>query len=121
MQSVAKRLEVYKFSKVILWWERLNSGKVRTEYGSWVQMCQKGTPDFIAVIYDKNKNIKVLFFECKRSDGKGTIRLEQKIFMQEMEKYKDIHCHIIENPKEVDAIINKLGYDSTVELPENIG
>ena len=33
-----------------LWNERLNSGRIRTERGNWVTLCEAGTPDRITLI-----------------------------------------------------------------------
>ena len=32
-----------------IWNERLNSGKIQTMNGNWITLCEKGTPDRIAV------------------------------------------------------------------------
>lgn len=72
--SVKRYLERLEFDGCVLWWERLNSGKIRTEYGSWLQLCRPGTPDFIAVLKDR----KVYFIETKSDSGRQTV--QQKAF-----------------------------------------
>ena len=61
----------------VLWFDRLNSGKVETRYGSWIQLCRKGTPDFYVI----TRNGKIIFIECKRLKG-GVKGLFQKAFAE---------------------------------------
>ena len=53
----------------ILFYERLNSGKIRTEYGSWIQMCRPNTPDWIVIMMSKY-GLVVYFPECKGGNGR---------------------------------------------------
>lgn len=60
---------------------RLNSGKIRTQSGGFMQLCPKGTPDLMAI---KRKQ-PPLFIEVKLP--KGIVSPEQAIMMTELRKY----------------------------------
>lgn len=50
-----------------LWNERLNCGKIKTEAGRWIQLCEKGTPDRIAIVRGR-----AIFIETKMFGKKPT-------------------------------------------------
>ena len=50
-----------------IWNERLNSGKIQTMNGNWITLCEKGTPDRIAVFRGQ-----AIFIETKMFGKKPT-------------------------------------------------
>lgn len=77
----------------IIWWERLATGRIKTEYGSWMQLCRKGTPDVVVVIRNRNNWISIMFVECKSSTG--TLRGEQKDFKEKMSREPDVYYEVV--------------------------
>ena len=118
LSGVRERLKIYEFHKVVLWHERMNSGKVKTEFGTWVQMAVKGTPDVVAVVRNKQGGISLLFFELKSDTG--TLRPEQKEFRDRFIGCKDVMYAVITDPKQIDTIISDIGIDHSLGLPEDI-
>jgi hypothetical protein len=59
---------------------RLNSGTVKTYYGSYVKLCKSGTPDFLALVRGREDKILALFIEAKSDTGR--LRQDQEIFKQ---------------------------------------
>lgn len=47
--------------------ERLNTGHIKTEHGSWVRLCKAGTPDVLTLIPPMGR---AWYIETKRIDGK---------------------------------------------------
>lgn len=76
----------------VIWFERLNSGTVQTSYGSWVKLCRKGTPDFIALVHGGDI-AHVLFIEAKRKGEKQ--RPEQKWFQDEVDGISNVHYLLV--------------------------
>ena len=112
MKRVKSLLDLLEYQKVIIWYERLNSGKVQVGY-SWIQMARKGTSDWIIVLRNKEKSLSVLFVECK-SDV-GTLRPEQKKFRDGFDGIKDIYYFIIRDSKELGMLIRQIGFDKSQE------
>lgn len=108
-RKVRKTLESLENTGDILWFSRLNSGKVRTEYGSWIKLCNKGTPDYIAIVVNKNRNISLLWIECKSSEGK--LRPDQIEFKDKHTKHRDIHYFLISEPSTLCEKILAISYD----------
>ena len=50
-----------------LWNERLNSGKIQTQNGNWIHLCEKGTPDRLCLICGQ-----AVFIETKMRGEKPT-------------------------------------------------
>jgi len=118
LSGVRERLKIYEFHKVVLWHERMNSGKVKTEFGTWVQMAVKGTPDVVAVVRNKQGGISLLFFELKSDTG--TLRPEQKEFRDRFIGCKDVMYAVITDPNQIDTIISDIGIDHSLGLPDTI-
>lgn len=55
----------------VIWYTRLNSGKIQTKWGSWIKLCKKGTPDYVALVFSSGI-AHTLFIECKRKGEKPT-------------------------------------------------
>lgn len=67
-KSVKLALADLESAGAVCWFERLNAGKVRTEYGSWLHLCRPGTADFIAIL-PVTDGVIVYFIECKSDTG----------------------------------------------------
>lgn len=77
-KQICELLEVYKLTGECEWWIRLNSGHVKTYYGSYIKLAAKGTPDFLALMRNRENSITALFIEAK--SNKGKLRKEQVEF-----------------------------------------
>jgi hypothetical protein len=53
--------------------ERLNSGKVETKNGNWIHLCDKGTPDRLAIVRGQS-----IFIETKTLGKKPTTEQLEK-------------------------------------------
>lgn len=118
MSGIKRRLEHYEFAKIVVWWTRLQSFKIK-HFGNWIHGCAKGTSDFVAVIRNKHNNLTVVFLEAKSDTGK--LRPEQIQFRDKHHNGHDVLYCEIRDPKEVDNIINNIGIDTTQALPDQIG
>ena len=104
LRSVILRLKVYELTGDVLWHSRLNSGKINTGRG-YVQLCEAGTPDVMAIVRGVNKII-VVFIECKAT-GVKKLRYEQKEFFKSMAHHEYIFCVLINDPKQLPIAIKK--------------
>ena len=76
MKQIQQYLSLWQSTGDVYWWSRLQSGKVRSgQY--FIKMCDKGTPDFIALLNTYN-GLMCLFIEAKSDTGQ--LRPEQKSF-----------------------------------------
>ena len=91
----------------IFWYTRLNSGKVETKWGSWVKLCDKGTPDFVAAIYF-NGIISLLFIEAKKPGG--TQQVEQLEFENSVRGIKNVFYILTETAEKVNQVIHTIIY-----------
>lgn len=90
----------------VIWFERLNSGKVLSAYsGRWMQLCRKGTPDYISLVND-GAVVHVLFIEAKREGGKQTS--EQKEFEAGITGFINVHYIVANNASDVTSKINNI-------------
>ncbi len=99
-KSVVNDLKFYQISGEVVWWTRLNSGKIKTEWGAWVNLCDPGTPDFIVL----TRNNIVLFLETKRT-GKEKLDVNQKAFFERMAKYPFVKCFVVNEKNQVSKLI----------------
>lgn len=67
------------------WYTRLNSGTVKTNWGSWVKLCEPGTADYIAILCTG----QVYFIETKSNTGQQTP--QQIEFQKSVEKWGAIY------------------------------
>jgi hypothetical protein len=104
-KQIREKLELFESCGVIKWFERLNTGKVKTLYGSWLQLCREGTPDWIVILKNKMDKISVLFIEAKSDSGLKTHREGQDDFM---DKYNSDGLKVIRtaNIKEIIKFID---------------
>jgi hypothetical protein len=90
----------------VIWFERLNSGKVMSAFsGRWMQLCKKGTPDYIALIND-GEFIHVLFIEGKSNIGVQSA--EQKEFENGMLGFINVHYIVARSASDVTKKINNI-------------
>lgn len=89
-KQMRKKLEILESAGDVVWFERLNSGRIITKWGSHIRLCRDGTPDFVCVIVNKNKTLSVLFIECKKSSG-FIWSDEQQAFKDRYTKVEDVH------------------------------
>jgi len=99
MKKVLRRLENLTMTGDIVWYSRLNSGKINVGR-AWVQLCKAGTPDIIAIVKCDNGKIATLFIECKRA-GVKKLSYEQRVFFENMENKPMVLCKLINNPEQL--------------------
>jgi hypothetical protein len=109
-KETRKRLESLECSGDILWYERLQAGRVKTEWGSWLQLCRTGTPDFICAVINKNKTLSLIFIENKKSDG-GRWTPEQQEFCNRLTKNRDVHYWLVTDPSTLSKKILEIAFD----------
>ena len=114
MKSIYSRLENWTMDGTVLWFLRINTGKIQTPFGSWVQLAPKGTSDFVAVIRNRVCGLSILFIEAKGTGG--TLRPDQMIFRKRFIGEKDVHYLVINDPKELDKIVNMLSHDTVSDI-----
>lgn len=84
MHDTRIALESLERAGSVLWWDRLNAGKVETVHGGWMQLCRPGTPDFIAILPIATGTM-VYFIECKSTTGKQ--KIQQNIFQDNVKTW----------------------------------
>lgn len=108
-KRVRNDLEMLEYSSDCVWYERLNAGTVKTEWGSWLKLCRKNTPDFVCIVINKHKNISVIFIETKKTGEK--LRQGQENFKSKYSKHPDIHYFTIDDPKPFKRMILNIAYN----------
>lgn len=78
---IRETLEQYESNGMIKWYERLQSGHAKTMFGSHLNLCRAGTPDWVVILKNKLDKVAVLFIEAKSDSGLKTHRAEQDDFM----------------------------------------
>lgn len=116
LKSVSQRLSSWEITGEVYWYERLQCGKVKTTFGSWVQMCRSGTPDFVSIVRNKSKGLDLLFIECKRSDGKGKLSDVQIKFQNRCKNVDNVHYLVIDHPDYLDFYIDSIAYDRLQDI-----
>ena len=119
-KDVVRELNKYLDSKElekpisVIWFCRLQCGKVQTKYGSWIQLAKKGTPDFIIVIIGKDKRLQILFVEVKSEDVRATPRkgAQTDWVVKYASRHSDINYMIAQSVDEVKAFIKSLAFDA---------
>jgi hypothetical protein len=86
----------------VIYFERINSGKVQTAWGTWIQLAKKGHPDFIALIHGDGI-AHVLFIEAKRKGEKQ--RDDQKWFQDKVDGISNVHYLLVD---EILTLVNKI-------------
>jgi hypothetical protein len=90
IRDISSALSILERAGDVLWFSRLQCGKVKTEWGSWLQLCKAGTHDFIALIRAKQGNLAIIFIEAKSGVGKAQYRPSQADFKRNYSKHRDI-------------------------------
>lgn len=103
-KNVKNTLLACELAGSVLWFERLNAGKVRTEFGSWIQLCRQGTADFIAILPIENGTI-VYFMEIKSHTGEQ--KENQKEFQKQVEEWGAIY-EIVRDASQVRYTVEKV-------------
>lgn len=105
-------------NRVVLFWMRVHLGSFKNDFGVRIMTRKElvGTPDFLIIVWNKNKGLSVVFAEAKSDTG--SLRPEQEIFHDKYSKIKDIHPVIIRDIQELKDIINEISYDRVQELPD---
>jgi hypothetical protein len=111
MKQISHRLDLYKSMGQVEWWSRLQSGKVKNIYSnSWIKLCDKGTPDFLALVNGKESLI-ALFIEAKSSSGK--LRKEQLEFINRYQTNEYINVVVIKDIEDLIKWIDLYAIDIT--------
>lgn len=114
---VVKSLGVWETTGVIVYWERLNSGRINLG-NHWIKLCREGTPDFLVVFRNKEDGLHLMFLELKGAHGQ--LRKSQRDFMAKYAEKKDVSCHVIREQTEVSYLLNNLGIDLVAQIPEEL-
>lgn len=118
MKLIDQQLGIYEMSGEVAYWIRINAGRVKTYYGSYLRLANKGTPDYLALIRNRQDNITALFIEAKSDTGK--LRKDQKEFQIKYNKRKDINTITIKDIKELINWIEKNAKDFVSQLPSSL-
>lgn len=114
---IKNRLSIYEMVGNIIWFSRLNSGLIKTYFGSHIKLCNEGTWDWVVAFRNRNDGVSLLFIEGKSDTGK--LRKDQDIFKVKYSK-KDVYFLIVIDPKELDKFIDKYSKDFIDELPKDL-
>ena len=104
-KQVKKRLDYYQYFGEILWYTLLQSLKIQ-HHGHWIQGCKPGTPDYIAIVRNKQLTLSVIFIEVKSE--KGQLRPEQKAFAQLYKDVKNVHVFTVRDSEQINEIIETI-------------
>lgn len=108
-KGVRSRLELWRIRNIVSRYERIQCGKIKTIYGSWIKLCDEGFPDYMVFI-PLGKMLHLAFFETKKPVG-GTISYSQMLFAKTHGEYINTSWDLITDPNQVDIRIEKLtGY-----------
>lgn len=105
-KDVKIKLDYWKNLGPVLHWDRLNSGKIRSAYGSYVQLCKEGTPDFVAYVCKEN-TCWICFFETKKPSG-GIIGDKQIEFSMLFNVVFNVVYELVTDASQVDRVIEKI-------------
>lgn len=115
--QIKNHLSLYEFFDQIIWHTRLNSGSIKTYFGSHIKLCTKGTWDWVVVIRNRQDGLSLLFIEGKSDTGK--LSTHQKLFQKKYNK-KDVYFLIVVDIKELDKFIDKHAKDYVIFLPTEL-
>lgn len=108
LKSCCDRLDMWQMKKVVIHYDRNNSGKINTGR-RWIKLHKEGTPDLTAFINYKGICV-VYFIEVKRSNiniSKGP-KGKQLEFMMKFNYLSNVWYDIVNNPDQVDSRIDSL-------------
>ena len=115
LKQISKRLSLYHMMGQIIWWSRLNSGHVKTYFGTYIKLCDKNTPDFIVLYYDKSHGLNALFIEAKSDTGR--LSKGQKEFSDRYTQ-PNIMILTLRDIKELDMFLEQSAIDITEGMKE---
>lgn len=72
-------LKLLEFHKRIVFWDRVNCGKVQTAMGYWIKLCRTGTADLFFMMPGRLN----IYIETKAKTGQSK---EQKEFQEKVER-----------------------------------
>lgn len=117
MKQVSQRLKIYNMTGEVVWFSRLQSGKVRQGL-YFIKLCDLNTPDYLALVRMVDNSITALFIECKSDTGRLTVG--QADFAQRYNRQKDFHVMCLRDIKNLDNWINKYAINKVHSLPNNL-
>ena len=115
MKQISKRLAVYKLTRGVLWYSRLQSGKAKVG-AYYINLNEPGTPDWIALI-DTPNGLLGLFIEAKSDTGKLT-KDQEKFYLKYNTGY--IQTIVVKNINELDSWILSHAKDFVSCLPTDL-
>jgi hypothetical protein len=101
----------------ILWFERLNSGVIKSGE-SYIWMCRPGTSDFVVLYMNKSRNLGFLFLEVKstnkpRKPRKGK---QEDFSIKYSHKHIDLQYEVVNCVKQASDKILSLAFDRLTEI-----
>lgn len=114
MKQVSQRLAIWQLSGSVIWYSRLNSGRVKTYFGSWIKMCDTGTPDWLCLVRGDDYRIKALFIECKSTTGRASTH--QLKFMKKYNNVDDVEVIILNDIEFLDYWMDKYSIDRVKDI-----
>jgi hypothetical protein len=114
-KEIRKILERLEVAGDVIYFDRLQSGLVKTQDGSYVRMCRNGTSDFICVIKNRSASISIIFIEAKNSEG-GVWSEAQRQFAQQYAKPPYIHYFLVSDPSKLAGQILDIAYDRLQDI-----
>lgn len=112
-KSIRTCLNSWSISGVVVWWTRLQCGKIRVG-AYYVQLCEKGTPDFLALVRAKTGGLAAVFIESKGHTGQ--LRPEQIKFQKEYSIKDGVYVLKISDVKELGKFIDNIGIDLVKDI-----
>jgi hypothetical protein len=113
IKQIQQRLGVYQCTGEVEWFSRMNSGNVKTSFGSYIKLCERGTPDFLALVNGK-EGLIALFIEAKSESG--TLRPEQLAFMTKYQSHPYINMIVVKDIEKLNQFIDLYAVDRTKEM-----
>lgn len=110
LKAVLNKLSSWQCDGDIIWHTRLNSGNVETIRRTWLKLCDKGTPDIIAICRNCKNELIVVFIETKRKNKKK-LDPEQELFRKKLLGHTDIFYLVINDVQDLINNINNIIYD----------
>jgi hypothetical protein len=99
---VKKVLNYLRFTGDIIYFLRVNTGKVQTAWGSWLELAETGHFDWIVLFQNENKELSFAFIEHKRADKYVDLDVSQKLFQSKYDgKHKNIYFWLVQSGDEV--------------------
>lgn len=115
VKDIKETFGVWQMCGVVVFWKRLQVGTLQNN-GRYVRFGEKGDPDFVSVIRNKQGNLSLIFAEAKRGDGKGKLSDEQEEFRDKYKNEKDVYWIEITDKRQLTDLLNEIGIDRTEEI-----